>query len=121
MAQVLRWFKKRHYSGLYRATVVDVADPRVQVTFPSLSTPSWAHTLRDLGGMPQVGDQVLVGFEAGDPDFPYVVGVLATGPAPAEVRIDAPVWTFSGVVKADTIVANSVMASVYSPGEGNVL
>jgi hypothetical protein len=92
----------------------------VQVTFPSLSTTLWAQTLRDLGGTPLVGDQVLVGFEEGDLGLPYVVGVLATGPASAEVRIDAPVWTFSGVVKADTVIANSVMG-LPSPGEGNVL
>ena len=93
---------------------------RVRVTSPLLSASPWAPTLRDLAGPPRVGDQVLVGFEQGELDFPYVVGVLATGPRPTEVRIDASQWTFSGVVKADRVIANSVVAASYSPGAGNI-
>ncbi len=82
----------RRYPGLYRATVVDATDPqgsnRLQVSVPSLSGSAlaWAPTLRDLGATPQVGEEVLVGFEAGELTSPYVVGVLATGPsAPVEI------------------------------------
>jgi uncharacterized protein (DUF2345 family) len=45
----------------------------------------------------------------------------------SEVEIDASVMTvnaatakFSGVVQADTLVANSVVANSYTPGAGNV-
>lgn len=45
----------------------------------------------------------------------------------SEIEIDASTMTvnagmakFSGVVQADTLVANSVVASSYSPGAGNV-
>jgi hypothetical protein len=31
------------------------------------------------------------------------------------------VATFSGVVKCDTLIANSVVAASYSPGAGNVM
>ncbi|MDT5079255.1 MAG: hypothetical protein QOJ80_3892 [Mycobacterium sp.] len=124
MPQVRRWFNKQRYLGLYRAIVVDVADPqqskRVKFSLPSLNTSSWAPTLRNLGGTPQVGDQILVGFEAGDLNLPYVVGVFATGPTPAEVPIDASAWRFSGVVKADAIVANSIVAASYSSPAGNI-
>ncbi len=47
---------------------------------------AWAPTLRDVGARPQVGEEVLVGFEGGELASPYVVGVLATGvSAPVEI------------------------------------
>lgn len=141
-----------------------VEDPeqqgRVQVAFPSLadSVPAWAPTLRDLAGRPSVGDEVLVGFDAGRAGSPYVVGVLATGAAPtvalvddagntvrlspsgieltssgevhiraSSVRItaasalaDTGLWTFTSAVKTETLIADSVIASSYSPGAGNI-
>jgi len=38
----------------------------------------------------------------------------------AEVKVDAATSTFSGVVQADTLIANSVVSATYSPGAGNV-
>lgn len=38
----------------------------------------------------------------------------------AQVRIDAPLAKFSGVVQADTVVTNTVVAAAYTPGAGNV-
>lgn len=165
MTPALRRRRQRRYPGLYTARVVEVNDPqqshRVQVTLPWLprSPATWAATLRDPGGPPQVGDDVLVGFDAGRLTQPYVVGVLASGgaatveladengnslrlspsgveiTAAAELRIsastirfasatataDAGVWTFSGVVKSQTLITDSVIASSYSPGAGNVM
>jgi hypothetical protein len=165
MIPVLGRFRQLRYPGLYRATVVNATDPllsqRVQVRIPFLSrAPSvWAPTIRDLGGRPQVGDEVLVGFDAGQPEHPYVVGVLATGPAPpvtlsdengnsvslaasgieitsgTEVHIraatirftsatgsaDSAQWTYSGVVKSQALIADTVVAAQYSPGAGNIM
>jgi hypothetical protein len=36
------------------------------------------------------------------------------------VTVDAGMTKFSGVVQADTLIANSVIASSYTPGAGNI-
>jgi Type VI secretion system/phage-baseplate injector OB domain len=83
MTSALRRRQQRRYPGLYRGLVLDATDPqlqhRVQVTVPSVSgsLATWAATLRGPGS-PQVGDEVLVGFDAGRLDRPYVVGILAS-------------------------------------------
>ena len=164
MTRLLRRRTARRYPGLYRARVVDASDPqgsnRLKVSVPSLTGAplAWAPTLRDIGARPEIGDEVLVGFEAGEMATPYVVGVLSTGPsAPleiadengnsirltssgieingaAEVRVttstikvtagslnvDAGMSEFSGVAKASTLIADSVIAASYSPGAGNI-
>lgn len=38
----------------------------------------------------------------------------------AIVQVDAPMSTFSGVVKCDTLITNSVVSSSYTPGAGNI-
>lgn len=82
--------------GLYPATVVKIKDDsdnqgRVRVSLPwspdgQSSYEAWARLATLMGGkdrgtwfIPDVGDEVLVGFEAGDPRFPYVVGGLWNG------------------------------------------
>jgi uncharacterized protein involved in type VI secretion and phage assembly len=73
--------------------VSDVKDPeklgRARLTFPWLAkdyTSGWARTVQLGGGsqrgsliVPEVGDEVLVGFEQGDFDAPYVLGGLHNG------------------------------------------
>jgi hypothetical protein len=158
--------QQRLFTGLYRGLVVDAADPlqshRVRVSFPWLagSTPAWASTLRDPTGPPEVGDEVVVGFDAGRITIPYVLGVLAGGAAARSVelsdangnalrlsssgveitsssavhltastthlssgtaRVDCAMSEFSGVVKADTLIATSVVAASYTPGAGNIM
>ena len=40
--------------------------------------------------------------------------------AAAEVTVDAGLVAFSGVVRADSVIANSVVSASYSPGAGNI-
>lgn len=216
-----RWY------GVYPALVTDVRDPdgqgRVQVSLPWAADSgggaylAWARqaTLMAGGGrgtwfVPEPGDEVLVGFEAGDPRRPFVLGALWNGtdktpesmdgagrnnvrvihsrsghevrlddtagaakvvvstpggqritlndtPASVEIAdasgntvrmeasgitvtaaakvtvtaataeisaasltVNAGISTFSGVVKADTVITNSVVSAAYTPGAGNI-
>jgi uncharacterized protein involved in type VI secretion and phage assembly len=84
-----RWY------GLYPARVSDLVDPdakgRIKVRFPSLgqggtSVTAWATLLspyadddQGLMVLPEVDSQVVVGFEAGDPARPYIVGACWNG------------------------------------------
>jgi uncharacterized protein involved in type VI secretion and phage assembly len=85
-----RWY------GVAPATVIDIADPeghgRVQVTLPWCPDAgggryeAWARVAtlfagKDRGSwfMPEVGDELLVAFEHGDPARPYVLGGLWNG------------------------------------------
>jgi uncharacterized protein involved in type VI secretion and phage assembly len=86
-----RWF------GLYPALVSDLVDPeargRIKVRFPSFgadgaAVSAWATLLSsyaDIGQglqvLPEVDSQVVVGFEAGDPHRPYIVGACWNGAA----------------------------------------
>ncbi|HEX2300556.1 MAG TPA: VgrG-related protein [Pseudonocardiaceae bacterium] len=84
---------RRAVSGLAPAVVSDVRDPRkigrVKVKFPWLAedyASGWARTVQLGAGtkrgamvLPEVGDEVLVGFEQGDFDCPYVLGGLYNG------------------------------------------
>lgn len=80
--------------GLVIGTVLDNDDPeeqgRVKVMFPWLApsyVSAWARVMQigagKAGGgflwMPEVGDEVLVGFDRGSIDFPYVIGNLYNG------------------------------------------
>ncbi|MFT2016855.1 VgrG-related protein [Streptomyces sp. 796.1] len=81
-----------HRAGLVNATVTDTKDPeglgRVKVRFPWLSdeyASDWARTAQasGIGGgepfIPEVGDEVLVGFEQARMDRPYVLAALYNG------------------------------------------
>ena len=215
-----RWY------GCHVAEVVDLVDPeaqgRVKIALPwapdadGQRYEAWARmaTLfagRDRGSwfMPDVGDEVLVVFQGGDPRWPFVVGGLWNGQdTPPEsasaqnnlkviksrngvvitiddqqgqesikletpggcsmtlkdgpgtvtledsngnsvkletagitvtasakvtvnasqvaisagmVTVDAGMSRFSGVVQADTVITNTIIAATYTPGAGNIL
>jgi len=92
--------------GLVTALVSDVKDPlnmgRVRLTYPWLAqdfTSNWARIVlpgagadRGLYVLPEVGDEVMVGFELDDFDSPYVIGGLFNGqdktPELAEPAVD---------------------------------
>jgi len=206
------------YFGLYPALVTDLVDPdnlgRIEVKLPWLGgagadVRAWATLLtpyadNDQGFevLPEVDSQVVVGFEAGDPRRPYIVGcawngtrsppespeqannkrlwqsraksrfefddtqgaakvtismqsghqvvlddaageilikhsggslikidisgtITITANATVEVNASAvnvhtPMATFDGVVQCQTLIANAVVSSSYTPGAGNV-
>lgn len=215
------------FYGAYPATVKDISDPdgqgRVRVALPwspdgsGAGYEAWARVATLMAGssrgtwfIPDVNDEVLVIFAAGNPRFPFVVGALWNGQdsppqsmdsagnndikqiksrngvkvtlddsqgqetlqletpggqkvtlkdgagsveivdsngnsvkleasgvtvtASAKVTInasmaqisasmltvDAGMSKFSGVVKADTVISNSVISSSYTPGAGNI-
>jgi uncharacterized protein involved in type VI secretion and phage assembly len=215
-----------HYFGLYPATVSSNQDPagqgRVQVHLPWSPDSSsgryqvWARLATIMAGgnrgtwfIPEVGDEVLVGFLAGNPDSPYVIGALWNGQdnppesidqnndirsitsrsgikitmadttdavtltlktpggqtvtmadagssieladsngnsiqmnpsgisitsaseltidaATAQITIgevtaDSAMWTYSGVIQCDSLIASSVVGATYTPGVGNFL
>jgi uncharacterized protein involved in type VI secretion and phage assembly len=81
--------------GLYPAIVTDIVDPaglgRIQVKFPwfggdGADVRAWATLLTPYAGddqgfefLPEVDTQVVVGFEAGNPRRPYIVGACWNG------------------------------------------
>lgn len=84
------------FYGVYPARVTDIVDPdqqgRVKVRLPWSPDPgdssfeAWARLATMMGGndrgtffIPDVDDEVLVAFEAGNPRRPYVVGALWNG------------------------------------------
>ncbi len=81
--------------GVARALVMDIHDPsaagRIKVKFPWLPREPevWAPVSLPLGGnrtglwaLPEIGDEVLVGFEHGDVRAPVVIGSFWNGEAP---------------------------------------
>ncbi|MCG3211086.1 MAG: hypothetical protein FOGNACKC_04723 [Anaerolineae bacterium] len=80
--------------GVVTAKVISLEDPeqlgRVQVMYPWLPkykgadlASNWARLASPMAGkdrglyyLPEVDDEVLVAFEHGDPNFPYIVGML---------------------------------------------
>lgn len=93
--------------GLVIGVVTDNSDPdglgRVKVKFPWLSkdhASDWARLVtpgggpqRGLGFIPEVNDEVLVGFEQGNINYPYVLGGLWNGKDAAPFKAGA---TLSG-------------------------
>lgn len=86
-------------NGIIIGLVIDLADPekigRVRVTFPTLGDQQsyWARLVTPMAGKgrglflrPEVGDEVLVAFELGDPTRPYILGSLwsTTDPPPPD-------------------------------------
>jgi uncharacterized protein involved in type VI secretion and phage assembly len=95
------------YFGLYPALVTDIVDPdrlgRVEVKFPWLGgsgvdeVRAWATLLspyadddQGLLAYPEVGSQVVVGFEAGELRRPYVVGACWNGKEMVPVTATKP-------------------------------
>lgn len=93
------------FYGVYPAVVADVTDPdnqgRVRVRLPWSPDPggsnyeTWARLSTMMAGnqrgtwfVPDVGDEVLVAFEGGNPRRPYVIGALWNGQDAAPEQMD---------------------------------
>jgi uncharacterized protein involved in type VI secretion and phage assembly len=115
-ARVPRGLGGRWY-GVYPALVSDVRDPdglgRVRVTLPwspdtgGASYDTWARVATLMGGnnrgswfIPDVGDEVLVVFEGGDPRRPYVIGGLWNGSDSPPETMDGAGNNFKKVVRS---------------------
>ncbi len=80
--------KKARYSGLHSAIVIDNKDPdglgRIKVQYPWADSETiWIRIVVPYAGadrgwfsLPEVGDEVLVGYEFGDPDYPIALGAV---------------------------------------------
>ncbi len=90
--------------GVYQAVVTDNIDPqnhgRVQVRVPAMGIAGnvigmWANLSTLMAGngygtwfIPDVGNQVLVAFEGGDPSRPFILGALWSGQQITPVSMD---------------------------------
>ncbi|SEC79139.1 Uncharacterized conserved protein, implicated in type VI secretion and phage assembly [Amycolatopsis tolypomycina] len=97
--------KNASWPGVVPAVVSDLKDPaklgRVKLTFPWLDkdfASTWARTVQPGAGkdrgavvLPEVGDEVLVGFEHGDFEAPYVLGGLYNNKDAAPSKFTKPV------------------------------
>jgi hypothetical protein len=94
---------KRFY-GVTTGRVIDMIDPmflgRIQVQLPfidALDLSPWARVAVPMSGplcgvafLPQIGDEVLVAFEQGDINVPYIIGSLWNGFAPPLPNFPVP-------------------------------
>lgn len=129
---------RHHYYGVYPATVSDNQDPegqgRVRIRLPwSPDTAdgeynAWARLATMNAGnergswfIPEVGDEVLVGFGGGDPDWPYVVGSLWNGvdAAPETITANNDVRSLTsrtGITITMDDTAGAVRLTLRTPG-----
>jgi uncharacterized protein involved in type VI secretion and phage assembly len=119
-----------HFYGLYPALVTDNQDPdnqgRVRIRLPwspdndGAAYETWARLATMMAGanrgswfIPDVDDEVLVGFEAGDPRRPYVVGMLWNG-------TDAPPQRMASDNNIKAIVSRSDIRITMDDAEGAI-
>lgn len=105
------------FHGVYPALVVDIKDPdsqgRVKIRLPWLPDAAgatcelWARVATLMGGnnrgtwfIPDVGDEVLVAFEAGDARRPYVLGALWNGQDQAPESMDGGGNNYRKVIRS---------------------
>lgn len=105
--------ERKRLHGVYPALVTDIKDPdnqgRVKIRLPwspdDAGYEVWARLATLMGGsnrgtwfVPDVNDEVLVAFEAGDPRRPYVLGGLWNGRDSAPETMDGAGNNFKKVI-----------------------
>jgi phage baseplate assembly protein gpV len=115
--------KKKIY-GVMTGRVINVLDPlmlgRVQVQLPaidSLDLSPWARIAVPMAGplhgtymIPNMGDEVLVAFEQGDVNAPYVIGSLWSAMAPPPLPSPVP-----QIRMIKTLAQNQIMITEVPP------
>jgi hypothetical protein len=95
---------KKKYYGVTVGRVINLLDPmtlgRVQVQLPfidSLDLSPWARVAVPMAGLlhgsyfiPNIGDEVLIAFEQGDVNVPYIIGSLWNAMAPPPLPSPVP-------------------------------
>jgi len=123
------------WPGVVPAQVSDIKDPaklgRVKLTFPWLDkdfTSTWARTVqlgagKDRGTLvlPEVGDEVLVGFEHGDFEAPYVFGGLYNSKDTSPKLTKEPIDGNSGQVTTRGFVSRKGHKLEFAEDDGIIL
>jgi uncharacterized protein involved in type VI secretion and phage assembly len=107
-----------------RIAIVEAASGHPTI---SLTTPGGVSaTLTDADGgaleLTAAGSTITIDTQGVTVDTPATVTVRASRVqvSALQVKVDAPMADFSGIVKCQTLLATTVVASVYTPGAGNV-
>jgi hypothetical protein len=117
---------KKKVHGVVTARVIDVADPlmlgRARVQLPSidaLDLQPWARVALPMAGflhghyfLPNVGDEVLIVFEHGDTNVPYIIGSLWTAFAPPPLQSPMPQIRAIRTLAGNQVVFTETPASV---------
>lgn len=119
--------------GVVNAIVTDIQDPkqqgRVRLTFPWFSdsyTTDWVRTVQ-FGGhggggviSPEVDDEVLVAFDRGVMDYPYVIGGLYSGEENKPSDHDVDLYQAGGPLNRRSLVSRSGQRLELLDAEGDV-
>jgi Type VI secretion system/phage-baseplate injector OB domain len=117
---------KKKYYGVVTGRVISQLDPltlgRVQVQLPfidSLDLQPWARVASPLAGplcgfyfIPNMGDEVLVAFEQGDPAVPYVVGSLWSAFTPPPLPSPLPQISMIKTLAQNTIMFTDIPPTI---------
>jgi uncharacterized protein involved in type VI secretion and phage assembly len=105
-----------------RIAIVEESSPTIALTTPG----AVSATLTDEGGgkieIKAAGTTITVDSQGVSVQTPAKVTVQASQVAVSAgmVKVDAAMSTFSGLVKCDVLQTNTVIASAYTPGAGNI-
>lgn len=117
---------RKKYYGVVTGKVISQLDPlslgRVQVQLPfidSVDLSPWARIASPMAStetgfyfIPQMGDEVLVAFEQGDPAVPYVIGSLWSASAPPPLPSPLPQMSMIKTLAENTIMFTEVPPTI---------
>jgi uncharacterized protein involved in type VI secretion and phage assembly len=117
---------RKKYYGVVTGKVISQLDPlslgRVQVQLPfidSVDLSPWARIASPMAStetgfyfIPQMGDEVLVAFEHGDPAVPYVIGSLWSASAPPPLPSPLPQMSMIKTLAENTIMFTEVPPTI---------